>query len=865
MSVLQSQLRLTVFDGTRGPLRAISAQLSAFSARARAMTSMFSGLSGRIAMLTGGAASIYGVARGFTSALDTAGSFEKSMNQLRVVSGATGSQFDAMRKQALELGRTTQYTASQAGEAQNFLAMAGLRSNDILGAMPGTLQLAAAAQMDLGKSADIVTNILTGYGMEVDQLGRVNDVLVKAFTSANTDLADLGTAFKYAGSIARTSGVEFEEAAAVMALMGNAGYQGSMAGTALRGSLSRLARGTPAVTKAMKRAGVQFKDTEGRLLPLADIIERLEPHAENTKLMMDLFGDRAGPAMAALISQGSAAVRKLTQDLRNSEGSAKSAAAVQMEGWEGAKRAMWSAYEGFQIAFGQRAAKRFTPYLQSLTAAFGELTAFIESLDKRISVFDKMKAAFDAFAVGMGGTGFTSWLSETGAAWRDSIFGKEFGEGEFEAVNNLARISNQWREIGRNFRAFMDDMSAGNLSSAMGGLWDAFKGMPTFGKMVALFAMAKGISLLSASLVMLASSPWVRGVLALYGIARVIELFQGAESFSAFVDSLKELSAIEWAGIGAGILLLLGPLKLVSKAAGAATRALRGLLNFGKKAAPATAAAASRATGGAPAKSAPATVTPGLNAKIPKGFQSPWAAKPAPAVLPARGPTGSAIPRAPVPAPMMEFPSAAPVATGVGAALKSFFGKGGLIGMGLLAGGEYSIASTLEQLNKWLYTDEQRAKADELLGTSRRKTWLGNEVTDTPSLFENLRRLDGWLSERFPSLRANVPGQDPSLPATAPVPASRPETGMFQQFLDGMDKLAPQSDPLPTLESIRDAVGRAPTGTHEVREINPTPVHAPINVTVYATTMADAGQIAAQVGAKVQDTIAGYYGTSAYS
>lgn len=849
MAVLQSQLRLSLLDQASGPARALMGTLNKLRNAARSQAGMFSGLTGQLAMLTGGAASIYGVTRGFASAVNVAGDFEKSMNQLRVVSGATGSQFDAMRKQALELGRTTQYTASQAGEAQNFLAMAGLRSNDILGAMPGTLQLAAAAQMDLGRSADIVTNILTGYGMEVDQLGRVNDVLVKAFTSANTDLSDLGVAFKYAGTVAKASGVEFEESAAALALMGNAGIQGSMAGTSLRGAISRMLSPTKAVQKAMKRAGIQFKDTHGRLLPLADIIEQLEPHAEDAGLMMDLFGQRAGPAMAGLVSQGGTAVRKLTQELSNSEGAAKRAADVQMEGWEGAKRAMWSAFEGLQIAFGNRAIKVLTPFLDKMTSAFGQLTGFVESLDKRIGVFDKMQAAFDAFAVGMGGTGFTSWLSETGAAWRDSIFGTVSGENEFEASKNLAAISNQWREIGRNFRAFMDDMSAGNLSAALGGIWAAFKEMPTFGKMAALFAMGKGLGILAGGIAMLATSPWLRGVMALYGIARVIELFQGAESFSAFVDSLKELSAIEWAGIGAGILLLLGPMKLVSKAAGAATRALRGLLGFGKKAAPAATAAASRTTGGA----GPATRGSLRPAARPWGNQLPNASIRARPTGPGGG---TATPVRPIPSP-----------TGWGAALKSFFGKGGLIATGLLAGGEYGIASILEQLNKRLYTDEQRAKADELLGTSRRETWLGNEVTDGPSTFRNLLNLDAELGRLFPSLRvmqqeAMSGGfQPPSVSAREAESQSMLDWNRYKSSGDFDDDMADRM--LPTLESIRDAIHQ-PSGTQQVRETNPQPrPNINVSVTVNATGMSPAEALR-KAGEDIADRLAGSFGDGAY-
>ena len=172
------------------------------------------------------------------NALETAGNFQTAMNRVRALTDATGESFEALEAQARDLGRTTQFTAQESADAMGFLAQAGFEANEIIGAMPGTLQLAASAQLDLASSADLVTNVLTGYNLSVDELSRVNDVLVKSFTSANTDLSQLGQAMKFAGPVASAMGIEFEEAAAALSLMGNAGIQSTMAGTSLRGALN---------------------------------------------------------------------------------------------------------------------------------------------------------------------------------------------------------------------------------------------------------------------------------------------------------------------------------------------------------------------------------------------------------------------------------------------------------------------------------------------------------------------------------------------------------------------------------------------------------------------------------------------------
>lgn len=289
------------------------------------------------------------VAFGVTS-MKAAGDFEQAMNRVQAVSGATADEFAALRKQARDLGAATQFSASEAADAMGFLSMAGMKANDILAAMPKTLELAASAQLDMGRAADIVTNIMAGYGLGVEELGRANDVLVKSFTSANTDLSQLAEAMKYAGPVASAAGVQFEEAAAALSLMGNAGIQGSMAGTSLRGAISRILSPTKAMSKAMAAAGLDFTDAQGRLLPLVDIIRALEPHAADAGLFMTLFGQRAGPAMAALVSQGADAVKSLTGELVNSAGTASEIAAVQMRGFNGSMRELKSAFEELQLA-----------------------------------------------------------------------------------------------------------------------------------------------------------------------------------------------------------------------------------------------------------------------------------------------------------------------------------------------------------------------------------------------------------------------------------------------------------------------------------------------------------------------------------
>lgn len=282
--------------------------------------------------------------------LAVAGDFEKSMKRVQAVSGASAEQFEQLSQLAQEMGSTTRFSASESADAMTFLAQAGFDTTEIMGALPGVLQLAASAGVDLARSADIASNVLTGFGFEVEELSRVNDVLVKGMTSSNTNLEQLGQAMQEVGPIAASAGAEFELTVAALGKLSDAGIQGGKAGTSLRNALSRLLDPTKAVQETLNELGIEVTNAQGRLLPLDQIIQQLEPHAENTAAIIRIFGQEAGPGMAALASQGSESLVELADKLRNSTGEAARIAGQQSEGFNASLTSMRSALEGLAIA-----------------------------------------------------------------------------------------------------------------------------------------------------------------------------------------------------------------------------------------------------------------------------------------------------------------------------------------------------------------------------------------------------------------------------------------------------------------------------------------------------------------------------------
>lgn len=163
---------------------------------------------------------------GLATAVSAGADFQAEMNQVRAVSGATGEDFEALSGVAREMGRSTKFGATEAAEGLSFLSMAGFEAQESVEALPGVLDLAAAGGMELGRSADIASNVLQGFGLEAGEAGRVVDTMAATFTSSNTSLEQMGRSLSFVAPVANSAGLELEETAAAIGLMGDAGIQG---------------------------------------------------------------------------------------------------------------------------------------------------------------------------------------------------------------------------------------------------------------------------------------------------------------------------------------------------------------------------------------------------------------------------------------------------------------------------------------------------------------------------------------------------------------------------------------------------------------------------------------------------------------
>lgn len=309
----------------------------------------------------GGTMAIAGAAAaGYTGGrfLAPAVGFDEEMSRVQALTRLDkgDSQLAALRAQAKKLGAETAFTTRDAASGQAFLAMAGFTPQSIQAALPGVLNMALAGGMDLGESADIGSNILSQFRLDPKEMDRVSDVLTAAFTRTNTDLRGIGEAMTYAGVGAEKLGVSVEEAAALVGVLAAQGIRGSMAGTGLRASLSRLASPVGKAKDALKELGVSVADSTGKMRPiegvLTDLFKTTKKYGNTDQLSFfkDIAGEEAANSLQTLVqAAGSGQLQKLLSELKKSQGEALKAAKVMADNLGGDLKNLDSAWEGFRI------------------------------------------------------------------------------------------------------------------------------------------------------------------------------------------------------------------------------------------------------------------------------------------------------------------------------------------------------------------------------------------------------------------------------------------------------------------------------------------------------------------------------------
>lgn len=292
-----------------------------------------------------------------TAAVKVGMNFEAEMSKVASISGATGDEFQKLIDKAKEMGSKTKFSATESAQAMEYMAMAGWKTQDMVDGLKGIMDLAAASGEDLATTSDIVTDALTAFGLTASDSTHFADVLAKASSNANTNVAMMGETFKYVAPVAGAMGYSVEDCSVAIGLMANSGIKASQAGTSLRQMLSRLAKPTDEVQSAMDQLGVSLTDSAGNMMSLDTVMSDLRngfkglSKAEQAQLATSLAGQEAMSGLLAIVNASDGDFDKLKDSIYNCKDAAANMAAVAQDNLAGQITSLKSKAEGLGIAF----------------------------------------------------------------------------------------------------------------------------------------------------------------------------------------------------------------------------------------------------------------------------------------------------------------------------------------------------------------------------------------------------------------------------------------------------------------------------------------------------------------------------------
>ena len=314
------------------------------------------------------------------SIVSTGADFEQAITNVGAVGLQSRDQIAVLEKQALSLGESTKFTATEVAGAMEIMAKAGFKTEEILAGVPGVLDAAAASGSEIAEVADVVSSSLKGMGLATTEASRVSDVLALASSKTNSTIVSLGESMKNVASTARQLKVPFEEAVAGVALLQDVGLDASVAGSAMNVMLTKLAKPPAAVAKQMKKFGISFKDAKGDMLPFQKVIGNISEAAKKSGGNLDqvafladlvgLRGQKAASNLAKLFETGK--LEELTNQLKNAEGSAAAMAAIRMDTLSGDLLKLEAATDGVKISLFNMEGGPLRGVIQGMTEWIGK-------------------------------------------------------------------------------------------------------------------------------------------------------------------------------------------------------------------------------------------------------------------------------------------------------------------------------------------------------------------------------------------------------------------------------------------------------------------------------------------------------------
>ena len=323
-----------------------------------------------------------------------------------------------LRETALNLGSSTEWTMSEVAKGQEYMTMAGFNPKQIKSSMGGVLALATVGDMDLGSTADIGSNVLSGFSLKANKMDMVADKIAKTITTSNVNISEIGNTMKYTATVANSLRGEnaYEETLALTGQLGNIGIKGTQAGTALKGMYLRLATPTKEGSKELakldpnfnrknsdkklKSLGVSAFDKKGNFKPLTQTIGEIKKafvarnysKEQETRAMKSIFGMIVAPSATGLLTIGQEKLEAYQKRVNNSVGEAKRIQMMKLNTVAGQFKLLTSATDGLSISV----SNSLLPPLKNIVKAF---TLTVAKVQKWSDANPKLSATLYGIAV----------------------------------------------------------------------------------------------------------------------------------------------------------------------------------------------------------------------------------------------------------------------------------------------------------------------------------------------------------------------------------------------------------------------------------------------------------------------------------
>lgn len=352
-----------------------------------------------------GAASALGAAF-YAGPITKAAEFQHQMSKVKAISGATAEELSQLSSKAKQMGATTEFTAAQAGEAMEYMAMAGWKTSDMLNGVEGIMHLASASGEDLASTSDIVTDALTAFGLSAKDATHFSDVLAQASSNANTNVSMMGSTFQKVAPVAGALGYSVEDMSLAIGLMANASIKAEVAGTTLKTSLANMASPTDKQAQAMKKYGISLTRTDGTMKTFGEVVENMRSslgglnEVEQTAAATTIFGKESFAGMLAIINASEADYNKLSNAVYNCDGAAKQMSETMLDNFQGKMTLAKSALDALQVSLGEALLPTFTAAVTKITEVISKVAEFAEKNPELVRTIAKVTAGLLALKAG---------------------------------------------------------------------------------------------------------------------------------------------------------------------------------------------------------------------------------------------------------------------------------------------------------------------------------------------------------------------------------------------------------------------------------------------------------------------------------